>query len=49
MKLFLRANGFKVVTDDRVAYRFLLGVASGKVPESEVEAWRARHLIELAV
>ncbi len=45
--LFLEANGYELVPGAKEAYEFLLGVASGKVPEIEVERWVARHLSEL--
>ncbi len=45
--LFLEANGYALVPRAKEAYEFLLGVASGKVPEIGVERWVARHLSEL--
>ncbi len=47
VKLFLTSNGCKITPGATEAYRFLLGVASGKVSENEVEDWIVRHLTEL--
>ena len=47
MELFLESNGYEVSSRVEEVYGFLLGVAAGKVPESEVEEWIARHLAEL--
>jgi len=41
---FLQANGFELVSQPKEAYEFLLGVASGKVSEDEVEHWITSHL-----
>jgi death-on-curing protein len=46
-KLFLASNGYTITVGTPEAYRFLLGVASGKISENEVETWVARHLAEL--
>lgn len=43
---FLEANGFELVSQTKDAYEFLLGIASGKVSEEEVEKWIASHLTE---
>ena len=44
---FLQANGYELTPDAKDAYQFLLDIASGKVPEIDVEGWVARHLTEL--
>ena len=44
---FLEANGYELVSGLEDAYELLLGVASGRVSETEVEGWVARHLSEL--
>ena len=44
---FLEANGYELVPESNEAYEFLLGVASGRVSETEVEGWVVRHLSEL--
>jgi len=36
---FLEANGYELVSGSNDAYQFLLGVASGRVSETEVERW----------
>ena len=41
---FLEANGYELVSESKDAYEFLLGVASGRVSETGVEGWVARHL-----
>ena len=43
---FLEANGYELDTQAKEAYEFLLGIASGKISEIEVEKWVARHLTE---
>jgi hypothetical protein len=40
---FLEANGYEVSARANEAYEFLIGIASGRVSESEVERWIARH------
>ena len=47
VELFLKSNGYEVSPETKDAYQFLIGVASGKVSEDEVEGWIARHLTEL--
>ncbi len=47
VEAFLQANGYELTPDAKDAYQFLLGIASGKVPEIDVEGWVARHLTEL--
>jgi len=47
VELFLKSNGYEIAPEAKDAYRFLIGVASGKASESEVEGWIARHLAEL--
>ena len=44
---FLEANGYEVSPRANEAYELLIGIASGKVSEFEVERWIARHLTEL--
>ena len=44
---FLEANGYELSPEASEAYEFLIGIASGKVSEVEVERWVARHLTEL--
>ena len=44
---FLEANGFELVTQPKDAFEFLVRLAAGKVSETEVEHWVARHLTEL--
>jgi death on curing protein len=39
VKLFLKRNGYRLNADADDDYEFLLGVASGKVSEIEVENW----------
>jgi len=46
-RLFLRANGFELSAETKVSYRFLLDIASGKVSETDVEAWVGSHLSDL--
>jgi death on curing protein len=43
---FLEANGYELSPRAKEAYEFLIGIASGKVSEVEVERWVARHLTE---
>jgi death-on-curing protein len=43
----LEANGYEVPPGQKMAYEFLISIASGRVSESEVERWIARHLTEL--
>jgi death-on-curing protein len=43
---FLASNGYDLSIETKESYRFLLDIASGKVSESEVEKWIARHLSE---
>lgn len=45
-RLFLRANGFDLRVGSKEAFDFLLLIASGKVSESDVESWLAKHLAE---
>ncbi len=47
VELFLKSNGYEIASEAKDSYQFLIGVASGKVSESEVEGWIARHLTEL--
>jgi death-on-curing protein len=47
MESFLESNGCKASSSASETYEFLLGVAAGRVTESEVENWIARHLTEL--
>ncbi len=44
---FLQANGYELNVEANDAYRLLLGIAAGKIPETDVEDWVARHLSEL--
>ena len=46
MEAFLESNGYKVPLDSTEGFEFLVGVASGKIPEGRVEDWIARHLTE---
>jgi prophage maintenance system killer protein len=46
MGLFLESNGYKMSFEVTKGYDFLLGVAAGRVSESEVENWIATHLTE---
>jgi len=46
VRLFLRSNGFSLSAETREAYNFLIGIASGKLSETEVESWIATHLSE---
>jgi death on curing protein len=43
---FLEANGYELSHQANEVYEFLIGIASGKVSEVEVERWVARHLTE---
>ena len=43
---FLEANGYELDAQATEAYEFLLGIASGKISEIEVEKWVAKHLTE---
>lgn len=47
MEAFLESNGYKISPSVAESYEFPIGVASGRVPEAEVEDWIARHLTEL--
>jgi death-on-curing protein len=47
VELFLKSNEFEISSQAKDAYQFLIGIASGKVSESEVEGWIVRHLTEL--
>lgn len=44
---FLESNGHRITAKVAESYEFLIGVASGRVSEAEVEDWIARHLTEL--
>ena len=44
---FLEVNGLELAASPTEAYEFLLGIASGKIPEIEVEEWVASQLSEL--
>ena len=46
-RAFLEANGYELISKSKDAYGFLLGVASGRVSETDAEGWVARHLTEL--
>lgn len=46
VRLFLDSNGFEVSSEARETYQFLLQVAEGKVSETDVENWIAKHLAE---
>ncbi len=46
-RLFLRLNGFELRTGSTEAYGFLLKVASGELPATEVDRWIARNLTAL--
>lgn len=43
---FLDANSYALSPRSTDAYDFLIGIASGKVSEGEVERWVATHLTE---
>jgi death-on-curing protein len=47
VEAFLQANGYELNAEEKDAYQLLLDIASGKVPETGVEDWVARHLLEL--
>lgn len=44
MEAFLESNSYRISLDTIEGFDFLIGVAAGKVSESEVEDWIARHL-----
>ena len=46
---FLEANGYELAPQADETFELLIGVASGKIPEIEVERWVARHLTELGM
>lgn len=46
MEVFLESNGYTVSLDAAEGLEFLVGIAAGKVSETEVEGWTARHLTE---
>ena len=43
---FLEANDYELAPQADETFELLIGVASGKIPEIEVERWVARHLTE---
>ncbi len=43
---FLETNGYELASEAKEAYEFLIGIASSKVSEVEVEEWIANHLSE---
>lgn len=45
-EVFLESNGYTVSLDAAEGLEFLVGIAAGKVSETEVEGWTARHLTE---
>jgi len=47
MEVFLDSNGYRVPVDAGEGFEFLIGVAAGRISESEVEDWIGRHLTEL--
>lgn len=44
--VFLETNGYELASEAKGAYAFLIGIASNKVSEIEVEEWVASHLSE---
>lgn len=46
VRLFLRSNGYGLSAGVKESYKFLVEIASGKVPETDVESWVATHLFE---
>ena len=46
MEAFIESNGYKVLVDTVEGFEFLVGVAAGRISESEVEDWIARHLTQ---
>jgi death-on-curing protein len=44
MEAFPESNSYRISLDTTEGFDFLIGVAAGKVSESEVEDWIARHL-----
>jgi prophage maintenance system killer protein len=46
VELFLKSNGYEIESEAKDAHQFLIGVASGKVSESEVEDWIGMNLTE---
>ena len=45
-RVFLRINGYDLVTETEKAYLFLLRIAQGKASVKDVEKWIASHLTE---
>lgn len=46
MEAFLESNGYKVSVNATEGFEFLVGVAAGRISESEAEDWIAKHLTE---
>ena len=44
VEAFLEANGYELIIEAKEAFEFLLGVASGRLAETDVEIWVERHL-----
>lgn len=43
---FLETNGYELASEAKEAYEFLIGIASSRASEAEVEKWIAIHLSE---
>ncbi len=47
VKLFLRLNGYSIVSPSQEVFRILLDIATGNLSAKNVEKWIGIHLIEL--
>jgi len=46
--MFLRLNGYKLVTDDASKVMTMLAVAAGELSEAEFAAWIRQHAVKLS-
>ncbi len=46
--MFLRLNGYKLVTDDASKVMTMLAVAAGELSEAEFAAWIRHHAVKLS-